>query len=647
MKQEITFLIILLFNIPLISGNRHVKCCKSNQRIIEQNSAYKCDNNTNKRIQDNFKNTNFLSSNSTGTCIELYSDNKVAIFSVDGPIKNISIKQNIELEYFPKCCPVGYTYNTTLHSCTNGGNSDILNKFLKNDFIEIGLVKCEIISDEISNSADDIRINENQITFLKDGRTIQNGRYCIDATSDKKLVIRTCEENSEICKKIRCIHKCCNDGQSFINGPNCVDTLRYGVNLHASNSIEEPDEPFAIIHGFGSGLYVLNENKYNFTVDKSGAYISYQNKTESFKYHSVLERSYCMEYAQKGEMNKYALFAEPSKPKLETKFAVTRWVKILSCIFLILTICVYLLLPKMRNLFGKILLSYSVSTLLFFFLLSFSQFYYNTTSNEVCRIMGFSSVLASIWSFTWLHIMCIDIWFSFGTPRTLTGPLQKNEWKRFIQYSLYGWLLPALWVLMIVLFNITSILPNRIHPYVGNFKCYLENNDTQPGNYAYLLFITLPLLVQQIINSILFIKTIMYCLKVKAEIEKMNDARKQTDYNAGKERSQEYYNVIFCRLGLIMKLAVIMGVSFLFETISSMYNFQKYTVTSYIEVVWDTINCLQGVFIFIIFICKKKVYDSICERIPILKPRKTSVSSSATTQVSMHHIEDNKREKTP
>ncbi|KAK9869404.1 hypothetical protein WA026_003159 [Henosepilachna vigintioctopunctata] len=246
--------------------------------------------------------------------------------------------------------------------------------------------------------------------------------------------------------------------------------------------------------------------------------------------------------------------------------------------------------------------------------------------------MGFLSVLSMIWSFTWLHIMTIDIWFSFRAPRTMTGPLQKNEMKRLIQYSLCGWGLPIFWILFILFLSRVNGVSYAIRPIVGEDKCYMEDTDSREGNYAYVLFVITPLLIQQIINLVLFIRTIMYCLRIKAEIEKMrDDVRAQKDLNASKKR-----------LILISKLAVIMGVSFLFETISSIIDFSATKVTTTIEVIWDSINCLQGVFIFIIFICKKKVYDNICEEIPFLKPRKfSSVSSTATQQISLQQFEGN------
>lgn len=52
--------------------------------------------------------------------------------------------------------------------------------------------------------------------------------------------------------------------------------------------------------------------------------------------------------------------------------------------------------------------------------------------------------------------------------------------------------------------------------------------------------------------------------------------------------------VLFRRFGLVIKLSFIMGVFFLFEVVSSFYDFKKNVVTEHVEIIWDFINCLQG-----------------------------------------------------
>lgn len=55
------------------------------------------------------------------------------------------------------------------------------------------------------------------------------------------------------------------------------------------------------------------------------------------------------------------------------------------------------------------------------------------------------------------------------------------------------------------------------------------------------------------------------------------------------------------RLLLIFKLSVIMGVFLLFEVVSGFTDMSKNPITKYIEIVWDTINNLQGMMSLIIF----------------------------------------------
>ncbi|KAK9872035.1 hypothetical protein WA026_015285 [Henosepilachna vigintioctopunctata] len=345
-----------------------------------------------------------------------------------------------------------------------------------------------------------------------------------------------------------------------------------------------------------------------------------------------------MEYAQKKlpgnrTLDNYAIFGKIVLPPMETKISLTRWVKIVSCIFILLTIIVYAILPKLRNLFGKILLSYCVAMFMLFFVLTITQFFQQDFSNSFCKFVGFSLIFFSFCSFTWMHIICIDIWYSFGSPRTISGPLQRNEMKKLLLYSVYGWGFPMLWVLLILFFNDTKLLPKSIQPYVGYDECYFENYDNRKGNYAFSIFITLPLILQQIVNIVLFIRTVRHCIRVKSEIRRMDDNnRSRNDYQAGKEK-----------LYLVLKLGVVMGMLFLFETISAIRKMDVNPITEHIEIVWDTINCLQGLFIFIIFICKKKIYISLCEKWKMVRgysPTSTttpgSIQSTCTNEETLN-----------
>ncbi|KAJ8927554.1 hypothetical protein NQ314_019968 [Rhamnusium bicolor] len=49
------------------------------------------------------------------------------------------------------------------------------------------------------------------------------------------------------------------------------------------------------------------------------------------------------------------------------------------------------------------------------------------------------------------------------------------------------------------------------------------------------------------------------------------------------------------KLSLIVKLSVIMGVTYIFDVMSAFFDMSKMgVVPEYIEIIWDCINCLQG-----------------------------------------------------
>ncbi|KAK9869401.1 hypothetical protein WA026_003155 [Henosepilachna vigintioctopunctata] len=415
MKRTITVLVPLILSITQIQGSDQEKCCKQDYQFVQQDSTFACVYNSNKRLQSNFKIQDFLNKNISGNCIEIYSENKIATFTFDNSIKKVSKDKTLEVKHYPKCCPLGLDYNDLIHSCDETVKANRKDIFTENSFIKIGLPHCKIISDHIFDSIDEVKIDNVGIEFKNTSRRVSNEKYCVDSTLSGKFVTRICEDDIQICKNITCIHKCCPDGKSFINGSNCLDTFKHGLDLKFSSKIEDPSVPFAIIYGIPGRIYPLEEGKYNYYLDKAGTFSTYMNKSDAYVNHPVTEESYCIEYTYRdGIWDNYFLFGKAITQPLEPKFAVTRWAKMVSCIALLLTISVYLILPKMRNLFGKILLSYSIATFLFFFFLCFSQFYYNVINDITCRCLGYISLLTSIWSFTWLHIMCIDIWFSFG-----------------------------------------------------------------------------------------------------------------------------------------------------------------------------------------------------------------------------------------
>lgn len=74
----------------------------------------------------------------------------------------------------------------------------------------------------------------------------------------------------------------------------------------------------------------------------------------------------------------------------------------------------------------------------------------------------------------------------------------------------------------------------------------------------------------------------------------------------------QYFNMYFSRFSVYLKLFLTMGLLWTMESIS--WIFEKESEKNYFFIFTDILNCLQGVFIFIIFVCKRKVLNMTKER---------------------------------
>ncbi|XP_060518274.1 G-protein coupled receptor Mth2-like [Cylas formicarius] len=611
----------LLLNRVTASEDQLAKCCSAEDNLVKVKAGFTCQPDSRRRLQILTEENNFLNGSVSGECVEVTGDNFLLYEVKKEELNAIAV---INETLFPKCCPLGFVYDHDRRSCAIGNN--ISHDFIKGNYLSVGLPTCKIILDKFYKSVV-------HIETILDLDVVSEGSFCLDQNSKGGFVVRECQDNLSICQRKRCIRKCCPDGQSYVGGANCMDTHVYGVQIasqHFSDGIEDPEDNFEVIYDTRCPrVTLLANNTISYTIDKDGVFKYYHNYSGTFIEKTYDHpQSYCIEHAVKKEKNiaGYHIFNCHSQTEVIAKFEFTLWAKIASVIFLVITIVCYIAMGETRNTFGKILINYCVAMMLLMLILTIAHRYLIVSRIE-CKIRGYSIILFNSALFAWLNIMSLDIWFTFGTPKRSIGRDQrKKDLKKILLYCLYGWGMPIFHTLLILTLETFKILPESIQPYVGIFFCILEKR-----NYAHIVFLLVPQLILQIINTILFIKTITYCINVKNEISKMNDTKGR------KEKTK--FAIDKDRLSLIIKLAVIMGVIFVFEVISAFFDMNKISsFTKNFEIVMDTITCLQGVFIFVIFIFKKKTLHHVKLKLG-LSERRTSYSTSLTSHLPPNGVQ--------
>ena len=260
---------------------------------------------------------------------------------------------------------------------------------------------------------------------------------------------------------------------------------------------------------------------------------------------------------------------------------------VVSLFSLLFHFVVYMCLPPLRNIPGKCLICLVVS--LFVGQLLFLVGTPRTEIPEVCVSLAVIMHFAFLAAFFWMNVMAFDIWRTF-TPDSFQSPSDERA-IRFTWYSVYAWFIPLLVVGIGLLLHFSDpMLPldGKYRPNYGDGLCWI----TRRMPLLYLFAIPVGILI--LCNIILYILTIKN-LCILSENAKMVDSNNKW------------------RFVLYIKLSFIMGLTWVFGFLAAITDM---TVLWYVFIIF---NSLQGAFICVAFVCTKKVYRLISEKV---KPKR-------------------------
>ncbi|XP_056629658.1 G-protein coupled receptor Mth2-like isoform X6 [Diorhabda sublineata] len=395
-----------------------------------------------------------------------------------------------------------------------------------------------------------------------------------------------CDEN------VNCVRKCCGPGQIFKK--KCLP----------SNS----SEPFSV---------PLYKNKYNYIgiINNSTKFLIGELSCKMFKLNPDIPTDayflqengtlwvptfnkffgndeYCLD--ESNYLSAFLCFStvrEPLDPTRETNCIGM----IISMPFLLATFLVYLILPE-RNLHRKALMSYVFTLLAAYITLVTIQMYPYQFKPVPCQILGYCIIFFFLVSFFWMNVMCIDMWLAFSGMRTVMSK-KYAERKRFIIYCIYAWGTPIIHVGIVLLLNTHSPPDADYYPKIGDPRCFL--GDGMPTFYYFYL----PMAIIIGINIVFFILTTVRIQQIKKETSML----KQTESKKSYEDDKQKFN-------LYLKLMFAMGINWIMELISWTVEKLLRDTPTFIWYLSDFTNAMYGVLIFVIFVFKKKIWQSLKKR---------------------------------
>ncbi|EFX83019.1 hypothetical protein DAPPUDRAFT_316132 [Daphnia pulex] len=261
--------------------------------------------------------------------------------------------------------------------------------------------------------------------------------------------------------------------------------------------------------------------------------------------------------------------------------------------FLIATLFVYSILPKMRNIHGVNVMCFLASMI--FMNISFALRLLIKISDMptgLCPIIAITHHFAYIATFSWLNVLCFGVWRMFSSIRS---PKPTPIWgKPFFYSSLYGWGIPLVIVVVGQIVQHSDVPDYVIKPRLpSEMYCWFDHK-YRGSVIAYLYG---PLIVMIGANNIMIVWAgIKFC-------QRSVESSKVTNVSRNKQRFK-----VILSLFVLMCLPWSIGMIFFMAGI----NFNR--------LVTGIFNALLPIFIFIILICKPSVWKMLKLKFPRMSP---------------------------
>ncbi|KAJ8940518.1 hypothetical protein NQ314_010679 [Rhamnusium bicolor] len=417
-----------------------------------------------------------------------------------------------------------------------------------------------------------------------------------------------------------CVKKCCRKGFYYYHNGNadngqlisgCLknDSMNFSVPI-----FDTVKKVTYVYDNFSVGLLnCVHQQVVEFNLDNSDTkpyfYIQ-QNGSLYYSYDKTIDSDtdYCADH-QNG-ITTYYFCKDLDDPFLWIHVAVFLFLylflaKAIPIPFLLATFFVYAFLPE-RNIHKNALTFHIGCLILGNILLGVNQ-YYIIENDIICILSGYLTLYVLSASFFWMNVMCIDIWLAFSGLRGFSRQLQKEN-VIFIILSIYAWGSPGLILLVVGLLEIFSDPGTYYYPGIGRETCFLKGRKWLNSG-LWIPEIETMLVILIVFNVILFILTSINVQKTRREAAILAQRGSARHTSTDDEKFTLYWNLLF-----IMGINPIINSHLVQFTARLVGWTTSPNISIYFTYHKDFAHAMYGIVIFIIFVCKRKIWKTIKDR---------------------------------
>jgi len=543
-----------------------------------------------------------------GNNARLSTEHNVQVLHVDNKTFTnfcIGIKCDSDDEYFERqyeACEEKDALRTSLNGikcCGEGGNLHIKKSMEK---WVIGEKECfeGAMSKETKLAVEDC--NGKMQVVLEDTTTTTSGtKICETRTreGDKKAVcINECETNK------KCAQLCMNHGDAVADGMKTVsvqikleDVFPGTLFVNASLNKHVPKEENVI-------LYPNWRCQDAADIQEDGSFRLKEKRSMGEVLHYG---EFCIEpLDQAWGRGEYRLKTSWVKKEdlVKKEYVYYSVVLSISIVCLIATIAIYgsFYAALLRTMYTRIMINFAGSLLLAFLSLVVMQ---NLPGDEqtksTCIGITLLNQFAILSSFSLMTLMSYNIFIQLYKFTSQTG-IDDGFTKRVA----LCYIVPGLITLLTLIVELTAPRCASVRPKFGTKSCHFY------GGVDKFLWLYLPILLLLLVNTGMFIYILTNICKAE---------RSGSDSTSGSSRNEKRDKML-----IYIRLFLGMGITWYFEILN--FALSALDPDPRWLVLTDTLNMCQGVWVFIIFVCKKNVFN-------VVKGKSNSLYNTIAKQMSI------------
>lgn len=421
------------------------------------------------------------------------------------------------------------------------------------------------------------------------------------------------------CQNGPCFHKCCKYGYSMdLHRSLCVPDENSTFNPPVATDLSK----YNIVIGYPICESFIHK-KGRIAIDGNGNLIHRDGDYPS--------SDFCADTFLENGLQKQGALTCPDRPPvwISVRSYLFPICKFISLIFLSVIIACHLFVPGLLADGGVHLMCYAIS-LFTAFSTGFSvNVFHEYLGDSSCVSLAIAMQFGFLATFFWLNVMCFEIW------RKIRSLANQTPSSRFSSgfCLLYGWGTPV--CICTVTIAMQHLPPDNvwgvIKPYIGISRCWFRED------IGTLLYFYGPVTFAAICSSVFIVLTFINYKAILRNFMKMSDVQRMRDREVEPDQNVRPPKLPPAQItGPIqdfstkMKLFALMVFCWITEVLSwKIPPMELWALT-------DTLNALQGLFIFIIFLLNRRKRDLVEEKFPLpfnlVRRCQKLVSKAATKQ---------------